>query len=75
MCLWTGQLISRQNRLGDGFWITNFLNSAESWNGVRMADKDGNACPQSEGLEVIIGDEDCLFLNVFTPSLKNSIQW
>ena len=34
-----------------------------------MADKDGNACPQSEGLE-IIGDEDCLFLNVFTPLLK-----
>ncbi|KAA0200389.1 hypothetical protein HAZT_HAZT003230, partial [Hyalella azteca] len=47
---------------------------AEGWQGVLVAEKDPPACPQldmmamlAEGRINYIGDEDCLFLNVFSP--------
>ncbi|XP_043467867.1 esterase FE4-like [Leptopilina heterotoma] len=38
----------------------------KNWNGIRQANRFGNICPQYNGLK-ILGSEDCLFLNVFTP--------
>jgi para-nitrobenzyl esterase len=38
------------------------------WNGTLMARKFGNSCAQGEGDH--IGHEDCLFLNVYTPTLS-----
>lgn len=41
---------------------------ATSWRGIRAAYSLRNACPQNvDG--VILGNEDCLFLNVYTPFL------
>jgi len=41
------------------------------WNGIRAADKLGEACPQDLSPDNIYGltscDEDCLYLNVWTP--------
>ncbi|XP_043275530.1 juvenile hormone esterase-like [Venturia canescens] len=41
---------------------------ADSWNGTFVADEEGNRCPQlnvSSG--EAFGNEDCLYLNVYTP--------
>jgi para-nitrobenzyl esterase len=38
------------------------------WHGLFKATELGNACPQLNRL----GDEDCLFLNVYTPGLKKN---
>ncbi|KAK7870482.1 hypothetical protein R5R35_000754 [Gryllus longicercus] len=44
----------------------------ESWTGVRDATKVGNMCLHYDGLEKKIqGDEDCLFLNIYTPQLPS----
>ncbi|GJQ76635.1 hypothetical protein Trydic_g15495 [Trypoxylus dichotomus] len=44
----------------------------EKWSGVRDASKDGNACYSRESVSrIIIGKEDCLFLNVYTPLLPD----
>ncbi|XP_068989555.1 juvenile hormone esterase-like isoform X1 [Neodiprion pinetum] len=40
--------------------------AAESWNGTRDASIDGNICPQAQ-YDEIVGDEDCLYINVYTP--------
>ena len=42
------------------------------WNGVRRATKFAPSCPQAEGLFLPPGslDEDCLYLNVSTPTLR-----
>jgi para-nitrobenzyl esterase len=39
------------------------------WSGVRDAADYGNRCAQRTVLGVLSGDEDCLFLNVWTPQL------
>ena len=39
---------------------------AQSWNYIRDANEFGNVCMQFVGN----GSEDCLFLNVYTPSNK-----
>lgn len=41
------------------------------WQGVRQAVEHGNICPQIIGTTVI-GNEDCLFLNVYTQDLIGS---
>ncbi|WP_169515247.1 carboxylesterase/lipase family protein [Amycolatopsis benzoatilytica] len=42
------------------------------WHGIRPATAAGNACPQpatdGAGRRTVIGDEDCLYLNVTTPA-------
>ncbi|MFF0700015.1 carboxylesterase/lipase family protein [Streptomyces tendae] len=42
---------------------------AASWSGVRAATSPGDVCPQSIGVPegAVLGDEDCLYLNVTTP--------
>ncbi|XP_043271072.1 venom carboxylesterase-6-like [Venturia canescens] len=42
----------------------------DSWAGVRSAQHDGNVCPQRDFIynrKNVIGVEDCLYLNVYTP--------
>ncbi|KAF0287231.1 Venom carboxylesterase-6 [Amphibalanus amphitrite] len=44
----------------------------EGWPGVRNASEHGNRCPQTDVLtHQPTGDEDCLFLNVYTPRLPS----
>jgi carboxylesterase type B len=44
----------------------------DPWFGVRNALADGSPCPQIDKLvkEDYKGDEDCLFLNVYTPKVS-----
>ncbi|XP_026749627.2 esterase FE4-like [Galleria mellonella] len=46
----------------------------KSWKGIREAVNHGSVCPQFDITteELIAGDENCLFLNVFTKSLTAS---
>ncbi|XP_068084715.1 esterase FE4 [Anabrus simplex] len=47
---------------------------AEPWNGTLEALQEGNVCKQigTTGTASLVGDEDCLFLNVYTPELPGS---
>ncbi|XP_068084826.1 esterase FE4 [Anabrus simplex] len=47
---------------------------AEPWNGTLEALQEGNVCKQIGTSETVslLGDEDCLFLNVYTPELPVS---
>lgn len=53
------------------FFYFRFKNPvpADNWNGIRQATTFGNVCPQLKNGKVI-GNEDCLFLNVYSPLLK-----
>lgn len=43
-----------------------------NWSKVLQASSFGNFCPQPDGTDGVLGNEDCLTLNVFTPvGLKN----
>ncbi|XP_012270621.1 venom carboxylesterase-6 [Orussus abietinus] len=47
---------------------------AASWSGVRSAKEDAEICTQRNiytHQEEVVGDEDCLYLNVHTPKLPN----
>ncbi|KAL4715847.1 hypothetical protein ACJJTC_014579 [Scirpophaga incertulas] len=45
----------------------------ESWEGIRDATQDCNICAQFDDLtKTVIGDEDCLYLNVYTPILPSN---
>ncbi|XP_046752297.1 juvenile hormone esterase-like [Diprion similis] len=44
---------------------------ADGWNGTRNASVDSNPCPQILADE-IVGNEDCLYLNVYTPQLSEN---
>uniref|UniRef100_A0A1B6D898 Carboxylic ester hydrolase n=1 Tax=Clastoptera arizonana TaxID=38151 RepID=A0A1B6D898_9HEMI len=44
----------------------------EPWNGVKDALEGGPACPQNM-MGSVYGDEDCLYLNVFTPEHPDEI--
>uniref|UniRef100_T1H0G8 Carboxylic ester hydrolase n=1 Tax=Megaselia scalaris TaxID=36166 RepID=T1H0G8_MEGSC len=41
------------------------------WEGQRSATEDGSSCTQAFALLADEGNEDCLFLNVYTPPLEN----
>ncbi|KAK4880605.1 hypothetical protein RN001_008751 [Aquatica leii] len=46
----------------------------KSWHGVLDATKDHNPCPQDDEMFRLLrihGNEDCLFLNVYTPKISN----
>jgi carboxylesterase type B len=46
------------------------------WQGVKNATQFGNACPQFDVItKKFIGEEDCLYLNVYTPVIKNVIAY
>ncbi|XP_075972493.1 uncharacterized protein LOC142974212 [Anticarsia gemmatalis] len=47
--------------------------AASAWDGVRDATEHGSVCPQNEILTNILipGDEDCLFLNVYSPNVTS----
>jgi para-nitrobenzyl esterase len=42
------------------------------WHGILRATQLGNQCPQLDSFGIAFGDEDCLFLNVYTPGLKKN---
>jgi len=42
---------------------------ARAWEGELNATEDGNQCPQGF-LSIYIGDEDCLYLNVYAPQVS-----
>jgi para-nitrobenzyl esterase len=42
------------------------------WHGVFQATEFGNMCTQPDGLGGVIGSEDCLTLNVYTPPAKKN---
>ncbi|KAI9564535.1 hypothetical protein GHT06_008274 [Daphnia sinensis] len=45
----------------------------EPWSGIRNALKDGYLCPQFNlQSNQPVGDEDCLTLNIYTPSIRGS---
>jgi len=44
------------------------------WKGVFQATQFGNTCPQMNTMGAVVGDEDCLFLNVYTPRGKNRVK-
>ncbi|PSN29711.1 Venom carboxylesterase-6 [Blattella germanica] len=46
----------------------------KSWEGVLDATKEGNICWQPASFDKYLGDEDCLFINVYTPNLKSSVE-
>merc|ERR1712080_295469 len=42
----------------------------DAWSGVRDASEDGEVCPQWDiSQATVVGDEDCLVLNVYTPRI------
>ncbi|XP_044012655.1 juvenile hormone esterase-like [Aphidius gifuensis] len=45
----------------------------EAWNGIRDADKHADICAQFSRMDWgIIGSDDCLYLNIYTPTLDKS---
>ncbi|CAG4950628.1 unnamed protein product [Colias eurytheme] len=45
----------------------------EPWEGVRDATKECNICPQFDKDTLkVVGDEDCLYMNIYTPTLPSS---
>ncbi|XP_041976379.1 para-nitrobenzyl esterase-like isoform X2 [Aricia agestis] len=47
----------------------------KAWSGIHDASQHGPICPQvdMQTLELQAGDENCLFLNVYTPSLESKL--
>jgi para-nitrobenzyl esterase len=41
--------------------------SPANWRGILPAVQFGSECPQLDAAGAVVGDEDCLFLNVYTP--------
>ncbi|XP_034232986.1 esterase FE4-like [Thrips palmi] len=47
---------------------------AASWSGIRNASQEGSPCHQATFNGQLLGSEDCLYLNVYTPKLQCSSQ-
>lgn len=54
-------------------FLTRFKNPERKkpWHGVYDANKDGPMCPQLWYDSIDHGNEDCLYLNVYTPKVVN----
>lgn len=50
---------------------------AQPWEGIRDALKEGDVAPQTGLFQIksYSGNEDCLFINVFTPKVTGWINW
>lgn len=78
--MWIKQVV--QNNVQKGFKLSKTYCilfqppvPAKLWSGIRDATKHGNECSQFRILTMkYTGGEDCLFLNVYTPSLPNQSQ-
>lgn len=47
---------------------------ADSWSGVRDANKSGDICAQKDSYtHKVIGSDDCLYLNIYTNNLNCDI--
>lgn len=54
------------------FLVLKATKTPESWEGVRDCTYYGDVCPQSDENGELIGSEDCLYLNVFMPTVNPS---
>jgi hypothetical protein len=64
--------VKRVNRLKFNVCFAQAPEAPEPWNKIRHATTDGSACAQrNDFTRVLLGEDDCLFLNVYTPKVRH----